>query len=111
MVTIQKRKSREGNKVQVTFTMPARDDCDCLYLVGRFSSWNESVYRMQRMDDGTWRVTLELESGHKYRYRFRTDHGEWLKDPCASEISLDCTSAAVLIDGLKGTPCERQDKK
>jgi hypothetical protein len=96
MVTIQKSKDGKDSKVRVTFTMPAPHDCDCLYLVGSFYPWNESIYRMQRADDGMWEVTLELAEDCKFQYCFRTNNGEWLKDPSApdarhqfgSEISL-----------------------
>ena len=83
MVTIQKSTNSEGNKVRATFTVPAIDGCDCLYLVGRFNEWNESVYRMQRANDGMWALTLELESGREFRYCFRTNDGTWLNDPSA----------------------------
>jgi 1,4-alpha-glucan branching enzyme len=99
MVTIQKSTTSDGNKVRVTFTMPAIESCDCLYLVGKFYEWNESVYRMQHADDGTWSLTLELESNREIQYRFRTCDGTWLNDPSAlhgqdrfgAEISLVCT--------------------
>lgn len=80
MVMIQKSTKGKGGKVRVVFTMPAMEDCDCLYLVGRFSEWNESVYRMQRAGDGTWSLTLELEPEHEFQYRFRTSDGKWLED-------------------------------
>ena len=38
---------------------------------------------MQHADDGTWSLTLELESGRDYQYRFRTDNGIWHADPAA----------------------------
>ena len=85
MVTIQKSKDGKDSKVRVTFTMPAPHDCDCLYLVGSFYPWNESIYRMQRADDGTWEVTLELAEDCKFQYCFRTNNGEWLKDPSAPD--------------------------
>jgi 1,4-alpha-glucan branching enzyme len=77
-----------------------------MYLVGRFNEWNESVYRMQRSDDGMWSLTLELESGRKFQYRFRTNDGTWLKDPTGpharhpfeSETSLVSTFAATLLN-------------
>jgi len=88
MVTVQKNTRRKVGKVRVTFTMPAMDGCDCLYLVGRFNEWNESVYRMQRADDGTWSLTLELESGREFQYRFRTNDGRWLNDPFAPHAPI-----------------------
>ena len=107
MVTIQKNIKGRESKVRVSFAMPAIvDGCSCLYLVGRFNEWNESVYRMQRANDGTWSLTLELESGREFQYRFRTNDGRWLNDPAApharhpfgSEISLVSTSAATLLN-------------
>ncbi len=82
MVTVHKITQRKHGKVRVTFLMPASEGCDCLYLVGKFDEWNhESVYRMQCSEDGTWSLTLELEPGHEYQYRFRTLDGRWLSDP------------------------------
>ena len=107
MVTIQKNTKEKDSKVRVTFAMPANvDPCSCLYLVGRFNEWTESVYRMQRADDGTWSLTLELESGCEFQYCFRTDDGRWLNDPSSphalhpfgSEISLGSTSVATLLN-------------
>jgi len=106
MVTIQKSTKRKDSKVRVTFTMPAIDGCSCLYLVGKFDEWNESVYRLQHAENGTWSLTLELESGREFQYRFRTNDGRWLNDPSAphalhpfeSEISLVSTSATTLLN-------------
>jgi 1,4-alpha-glucan branching enzyme len=82
MVTVHKITQRKHGKVRVTFLMPAIEDCGCLYLVGKFDEWHhESVYRMQCTEDGTWSLTLELEPGHEYQYRFRTLDGRWLSDP------------------------------
>jgi 1,4-alpha-glucan branching enzyme len=81
MVTVHKITERKHDNVRVTFIMPAIEGCGCLYLVGKFDEWNESVYRMQCVDDGTWSLTLELEPGHEYQYRFRTLDGRWLSDP------------------------------
>lgn len=81
MITIQKNTEGLTDRVQVLFTMSAADGCGCLYLVGWFDEWNESVYRMQRTNNGTWFLTLELEAGCEYHYCFRTDNGRWLYDP------------------------------
>ena len=69
--------------VRVTFWMPAVDGCEFLYLVGWFSEWDESVYQMESMRDGSWTLTLELEPGCEYLYRFRTPDGRWLNDQAA----------------------------
>jgi 1,4-alpha-glucan branching enzyme len=90
MVTKQKINKTKNCGMRVTFAMPPINGCDCLYLVGKFDEWNESVYRMQCSDDGTWSLVLELEPGHDYQYRYRTDKGVWVNDPdtntCAQSI-------------------------
>ena len=105
MVTVHKITERKHGKVRVTFIMPAIEGCGCLYLVGNFDEWNESVYRMQCVDDGTWSLTLELEPGHEYQYRFRTLDGRWLSDPTPipapipfkSKNSFANTSAVTIL--------------
>ncbi len=87
MIKIHKGTGDKNGKVRVTFSMPAIDSCDRLYLVGWFSEWDEGVYPMDRTPDGDWSVTLELEAGCTYQYRFRTLDGRWLSDPAGPPAS------------------------
>ena len=96
MVTKQKINKGKTHKVRVTFAMPAINGCDCLYLVGKFDEWPESVYRMQRADDGTWSLVLELELGHEYQYRYRTDKGIWHTDPITDLPNTDSLNRLVV---------------
>jgi hypothetical protein len=82
MITIHPNADIASDKIRVTFTMPAAEDCcDALYLVGWFGEWNEAVYRMERAAGDTWSLTLELEPGCQYLFRYRTLDGKWLNDP------------------------------
>ncbi len=92
MITIHKSPKGTNGKVRVTFAMPGNDCCDGLYLVGWFNEWDESVYRMERAADGMWALTLELEPGCEYQYRFRTADGRWLQDtgtPAPAQFGLN----------------------
>src|SRR5512140_2061038 len=82
MITIHECTDTRSGKVRVTFTMPAVDECrDALYLVGWFGEWDEAVYRMEHGCNDCWELTLELESGCQYLFRYRTLSGKWLNDP------------------------------
>ena len=81
MITIHENTTGKNGKVRVTFSMPVIDRCERLYLVGWFGEWDESVYPMERTPRGEWSLTLELEPGCTYQYRFRTLDGRWLNDP------------------------------
>ena len=106
MITINRRTAGTNGAVWVTFTMPAIDGCEFLYLVGWFCESDESVYLMERSEDGGWSLTLELEAGCQYQYRFRTLDGRWLKDPTGlttpGEFGLN-TSFIIGSDGLAGS--------
>ena len=96
MVTKQKINKGRAHKMRVTFAMPPINGCDCLYLVGKFDEWPESVYRMQRANDGTWSVVLELETGREYQYHYRTDKGVWHTDSINNVSSTDCLDRLVV---------------
>jgi 1,4-alpha-glucan branching enzyme len=95
--------SRNG-RVRVTFSMPAIEDCERLYLVGWFTEWDETVYPMEQTRDGEWAITLELEGACTYLYRFRTLDGRWLNDssgPPVSELGLN-TAFVINMPALAG---------
>ena len=81
LFAIDGRQNGGGDKVRVTFSSPPIEGCDSLHLVGWFDEWKESAFPMQRREDGGWELTLELDRGCEYLYRFRTEDGVWLRDP------------------------------
>ncbi len=107
MIEIHKSTADKNGMVRVTFRMPAVDNCDGLYLVGWFSEWDESVYPMERGACGGWFITLELEAGCTYEYRFRTLDGRWLNDPVGpsapAALGLN-TSFIISRNSLAGAP-------
>jgi hypothetical protein len=106
MITIHKSTDGKNGKVWVDFSMPAIDGCEFLYLVGWFDESDESVYLMERTANGDWSLSLELEAGCQYQYRFRTLDGRWLNDPARSpasgELGLN-TSFIISGNGLTGS--------
>jgi hypothetical protein len=110
MITIHSITAGKNSKARVTFSMPAVDGCDCLYLVGWFDESDEGVYRMERTPAGDWSLTLELEPDCEYQYRFRTLDGRWLKDPTGppapAEFGLN-TSFIISRQGLAGSAGQR----
>jgi hypothetical protein len=98
---IEEGRGRKGGKVRVTFSMPPIDGCLALYLVGWFDEWTESAHLMRPRNDGGWELTLELDPGCEYVYRFRTAEGVWLRDPsvpAASEL-LGLNTSFYLSEG------------
>ncbi len=75
---ITKRPGPAG-KVRVTFSLPAALWADTIYLVGDFNGWNPRATPLRATEHG-WMITLELEAGRTYQYRYLVNHNEWHND-------------------------------
>lgn len=64
---------------KVTFYLPEIIEGESAYLVGDFNDWNDSANPMQRLKDGRFKITLELETDKEYQFRYLVD-GEWHND-------------------------------
>lgn len=77
---VKKRVPSNGH-VRVTFQLQDLK-ADAVELRGDFSGWGEAG-KMRRDRDGNWRVTLTLESGRSYDFRYLVDDVTWINDPAA----------------------------
>ncbi|ACL24567.1 isoamylase early set domain-containing protein [Chloroflexus aggregans] len=75
---ITKRLGPAG-KVRVTFSLPAALWADTIYLVGDFNGWNRHATPLRATEHG-WMVTLDLEAGRTYQYRYLVNDNEWHND-------------------------------
>jgi 1,4-alpha-glucan branching enzyme len=64
---------------RVTFTLPDSLWADEIYLVGDFNNWNDSSHPMQQDHRGDWTLTVDLEMGRAYQFRYRRDGG-WINE-------------------------------
>ncbi len=96
MITIHRSTTGKNGKVRVTFEMPSTGCGDGLYLVGWFNEWDEAVYCMERTAEGKWSLTLELEPGCEYQYRYRTLDGTWLQDPAPARAQFGLNNSFLV---------------
>lgn len=75
---ISKQRLHTG-KVLVTFTMPVGTWADSIHLVGDFNHWDTHATPLH-LDEDSWSVTLELEAGKTYQYRYLINDTEWCND-------------------------------
>ncbi|MFQ6059090.1 MAG: isoamylase early set domain-containing protein, partial [Anaerolineae bacterium] len=79
---LKKRRFKKENVVKVTFVLPSEVEADTVHLVGEFNDWQTSR-AMRRQKDGSWRITVDLEPGREYQFRYLVDGQRWLNDPQA----------------------------
>ena len=65
---------------RVTFTLPNTIWADQIYLVGDFNEWNRTSHPLERGRDGDWSITVELELGRAFQFRYLRDGDGWLND-------------------------------
>lgn len=73
--------SADGRTVaRVTFTLPDSVWADKIYLVGDFNRWNRNSHPFRRDRIGQWTLTLELDLGRAYQFRYLRDGQDWMND-------------------------------
>ena len=78
---IHKQPAKAKGKTIVTFILPSNIWAERVNLVGEFNDWDTRATPMSRnRSDANWKVTLELDTGKRYRFRYLIDGKEWLND-------------------------------
>jgi len=67
---------------KVTFRLPAEaaKEASNVHIVGEFNDWNIYAIPLQKLRDGTFKVTVELEPNHEYQFRYLIDDSTWEND-------------------------------
>jgi hypothetical protein len=94
---VYKACSSEPGYVRVTFELPDSLWASTVYLTGDTSHASLPKTPMRQARDGTWRATVELPVGARYRYRYQIDqcwYTEWNAD--AGETNMTDPHYSVL---------------
>ena len=77
---IQKTFGQSNGKpvAQVTFILPDTLWADAVYLVGDFNGWDRTSHPFQRDGDGRGILSLDLEVGRAFQFRYLRDDMGWL---------------------------------
>ena len=79
---LEKTQDTKKAVTKVTFTLPAEVEGETIHLLGEFNDWQMS-HVMKRLKDGHWQLSVDLEPGREYQYRYLVDGQTWLNDPAA----------------------------
>ena len=77
---LKKRYIKSRKVCKVTFDLPEAVEAESVYLVGEFNDWDASATPMTRRKGGLFRVTLELEPGREYQFRYLVNGQHWCND-------------------------------
>jgi 1,4-alpha-glucan branching enzyme len=78
MITKDQFENQHSRKV--TFELPAAVNAQTAHLCGDFNDWSRTSHPMDRYDDGSFKLTLSLKSGQRFRFRYILDGERWEND-------------------------------
>ena len=92
---IKRSRSTAANKI--TFALPLADCDQPVSVVGEFNGWDPHAHPLKKRSNGTRSVSVELEPGRSYRFKYLTADGSWLVDPDTESVGNDYAGVDSLI--------------
>ena len=77
-MALEKQPSPTNGTTRVTFRLPAEAGAERAELLGEFNNWSPAA--MRPLPDGGHDLTVEVESGRSYRFRYLLDGQRWEND-------------------------------
>jgi 1,4-alpha-glucan branching enzyme len=65
---------------KVTFYTPSDFEAESVNLVGDFNDWSEQATPMAALKDGRFKITVNLDKGAEYQFRYLVNGAEWHND-------------------------------
>ncbi len=65
---------------RIMFVLPDSIWAETIHLVGDFNNWNRASHPFGRDSTGKWTLTIELELGRAYQFRYLCDDKQWMND-------------------------------
>jgi len=84
-----KNYTKTKKKCRVTFKYPNQEHAGSAMLAGEFNSWSTTETPMKKLKDGSFSVTISLEAGCSYTFRYVLDGNIWVNDPEADEYAAN----------------------
>ena len=94
-----KKAADKNDQVKVTFVMPYSEGQAALSVVGDFNDWQPGATKMVKRNNGTCSVSISLDAGKRYLFRYFGEDGVWVNDEAADayEVSEHGTDNCVLL--------------
>ncbi len=77
---LRKEYATDKELCTVTFELHSEVLAQSAYLCGDFNNWDRLSHPMNANDDGSFTLTLNLETGRLYRFRYLLDDSRWQND-------------------------------
>jgi 1,4-alpha-glucan branching enzyme len=89
-MTIKKKLLKNNKICKVTFEVPKETGktARTIHVVGDFNNWDRSASPMKSTKEGKFSVTIDLQTGREYQFRYLLDEDRWANEPEADRQQL-----------------------
>lgn len=77
---IKKNYSKSGKICRVTFKFNNSTGYGNASLVGDFNDWSLQKNPMKKLKNGSFSITISLQAGNSYQFRYLLDEDAWVND-------------------------------
>lgn len=86
-MALYKSYPKSGSTCKVTFELPleATSGVSKIALVGDFNKWDQNAHLLKRNKEGLFSITVSLDQGHEYQFRYLMDDSRWENDWAADK--------------------------
>ena len=91
-MAIKKQFLKSKPVCKVTFTVPAAE-AKQVTVAGNWNEWNTEAEPLKKLKNGTFKGTVNLESGQAYEFKYVVD-GQWQNDVEADGYAWNDYAAA-----------------
>lgn len=77
---LTKKYTKDKKTCKVTFALPQEVTATSVELHGEFTEWEKAPKKMRRYKDGNFKVSVTLDAGKSYRFRYLLDGERWEND-------------------------------
>ena len=71
----------KGKPVKATFTLPVSETPEPVSVVGDFNQWDPLAHPLKKRSNGMRSVSVQLEPGARYTFKYLSDGGTWFTEP------------------------------
>jgi len=86
-MSLKKQFLKSKNVCKVTFelTDDETNNAESVFIVGEFNNWDKTATEVPKLKKGSFKLTLELETGREYQFRYLYNDSIWANEPEADK--------------------------
>lgn len=90
-MSLKKQYNKANTACKVTFRL-AKDvaqSLDSAFLTGEFNNWNTNDTPMKKLKSGEFTVSVNLEKGKEYQFKYLLNGNDWINDKEADSYIIN----------------------